>query len=246
MRKPFAVLTVASLLLVWVGIARSDDESDARAIVTKAIKATGGEAAIAKHKSATFKEKGLYFGMGGDGLPYTASYAVELPSKFRMDVEGLFLMIVNGDKGWTKMGDQTKEMTKEELAAQQMTLKAEWMGGLLPLQDKAFTLATLPEIKIDDKAAVGVKATRKDYPDLKLYFDKNTNLLVRLEFRTKDAQENFKDVTMEANYSNFKEFDGMKIPTKMVIKKDGKRFVEADVLEYKAVEKIDPKMFDRP
>jgi outer membrane lipoprotein-sorting protein len=245
MQRRLSMLTAAGLVLAWTGIVWSGDEQSARAIVDKAIQAAGGEAVLAKHASATFKEKGNYHGLG-QPFPYTGDYAVQWPDKFRMEIADAFVIVVNGDKGWMKAVGETKDMTKEEFAAQQSNLRAEWIGSLLPLKDKAFSLTALGEIKVDDNPAVGVKVARKDYPEVKLYFDKKTNLLVKSEYKTKLPEQEYKEVLAENYFSNYKDFDGAKVATKMLMKRDGKVYVEADVTEYKAAGKLDPKMFDRP
>ena len=245
MRKTLSILVVGTLLLAWSGVARSGGDDDAREIVNKAIKAMGGEKALAKHQTATWTEKGTYYGMG-DGLPFTAKYSMQLPDKFKMEIEGVFTLVMNGDKGWISSSGDTKEMSKEELAAQKSDHRAGYIAMLVPLKDKAFTLTMLPEAKVDDKAAVGIKVTRKDYPEVKLYFDKKTHLLVKSEFPSKAAEEKFKDVMASMYYTNYKEIDGAQVPTHLVMKRDGKLFVEADVAEMKAVGKLDNSVFAKP
>jgi hypothetical protein len=245
MRKLSSIIVAVAVTLMCTGTVWPGEDQQARAIVDKAIKAQGGEAALAKHSAATFKEKGTYHGMGKP-LPYTGSYAVQFPDKFRMEIADAFTLVVNGDKGWLKAGGETKEMTKEELAAQQNDLRAGWISFLLPLKDKAFTLTTIGETKVDDRQAVGVKVTRQGYPEVKLYFDKSTNLLVKSEYKTKLPEQGYTDADAEGYFSNYKDIDGLKVACKMVMKRDGKVYVEADVTDYKAAGKLDAKVFDRP
>jgi hypothetical protein len=245
MRKTWTVLAAAALVLGWRGTVRAEEKDEARAIIAKAITALGGEAKLEKQKAATFKEKGTYYGMG-DGLPYTGKYAMQHPGQFRMEIEGVFVIVLDGDKGWTKMGDETKEMGKKELAVQQHNQRAGWIASLVPLKDKAYSLAVIEGVKVDDKPTVGVKVTRKDYPEVKLYFDKATNLLVKTEFATQAEEMGFKDVTMETFYSDHKDMGGAKVPTKLLMNRDGKKYVEAEVLEFKAEGKLDDKVFGKP
>ena len=244
MRKTMGLLLAGILVLGGVNVIRSGEEGDGRAIVEKAIKASGGADKLAKHKSATFKGKGTYYGMG-DGLPYAGNYAFEWPDKFRMEIEGVFTIVLNGDKGWIKEGGETKDMTKEQLAQQLMGQKAGWITTLLPLTDKAFKIKAIGEAKVDKQAALGVKVTRKDYPEVTLYFDKQNGLLVKSTFRTKSPEQKFKEVTQDNYYQKYRDIDGVKLPGKMVINRDGKVFVEEDVSDYKAG-KVDAKVFGRP
>jgi hypothetical protein len=244
MRKTLGALLAGILVLGGVNFVRPGQEGDVRAILKKAIEAAGGADNLAKHTSGTMKEKGIYYG-GEKPEPYTGIYSFHWPDKFRMEIEGFFIEVVNGDKGWTKKGNETKEMTKEQLTQELSDQKAGWITTLLPLEDKAFHLKAIGETKVDKQDTLGVKVTRKDYPEVTLYFDKGTSLLVKSSFRTKSAEQKFKEVTQDNYYSKYRVIDGAKLPGKMVIKRDDKLFVEADVVDYKAG-KVNPKVFARP
>src|SRR5262245_21283545 len=137
MRKITGGLLLASVSLCWIGAGRSDDADDGRAAVDEASKAAGGEERLKKHQAATWGETGMYYGMGDDGVPFTGKIAVQWPDKFYMEVESVFTIVINGDKGWIKTGEGTKEMSKQELQRAQRTNRAEWVTTLLPLTDKA-------------------------------------------------------------------------------------------------------------
>jgi hypothetical protein len=241
--------SVGTLLAVVVGVlavtsARADDDK-ARAIVDKAIKALGGAEKLGKYKAATWNQDGTYYGMG-KGLPFKGKYATQWPDQFRMEIEGVFTIVLNGDKGWTKMGDETKAMTKEQLAQQKTEHRAGHLASVLPLKNKAFQLEALDEIKVNKQPAVGVKVTRKGYPEVKLYFDKKTGLPVKLAFRGKAPEQKFKEVDQEYYYQDYKAVDGRQIPAKIVIKLDGKLFVEAKIEDWESKEKLDDKVFAKP
>ena len=244
MRKLASTLIAASLLLVGAGLVRPGEDKDARAIIDKAIQAMGGEANLVKHNSATWKEKGTYYGMG-EGLPYTSKMAVQWPMQFRMEIEGVFTIVLNGDKGWMHTGGETTELDKEQLAQQISDQRAGWISHLLPLKDKAYQLKTLGESKVGKQTALVVQVTRKDYPTVKLFFDKTTGLLLKNEFRTKAAEQKFLEVTQEIYFSDHREVDGAKVAHKVVLKRDGKLFVEAEISALKAG-KVDDKVFGRP
>jgi hypothetical protein len=236
----FAVLACLGL----AGAVRSGDAEKARAIVNKAIQAMGGEKNLAKHQAITWKEKGTYYGMG-EGIPYTANFAVQAPNQFRMDVEGVFIIVLDGAKGWMSVGGESKELPKDQLAMHIKTRKAGWVATLVPLQDKAFQLTLLDEVNIDKQPAAGVKVTRADYPDVKLYFDKKTNLLLKSEFRGQTPDQP-KEITQEAYYHDYRNIDGTQVPRRIVLKHDGKLFVDAESHDYKAHGKLDAKHFAKP
>ena len=246
MRCYFSFLAVGFLALQFTTPLKADDTDEARAVIDKAIKAIGGEEKLAKFKNHTWKNKGTWYGMG-DGVPYTANYAVAWPDKFRFEVEGGFMTVVlDGDKGWMQAMGDTHEMSKEELAQQKEELYAGRVITLMPLKDKAFKLSLTGETKVDDKPAVGVKVSHKDHQDVMLYFDKDSGLLVKSERKTKVPEEGNKEVTQENLYTDYQEVEGAKMAMKMTILRDGKKYVEGENFEIKPVEKHDDKTFAKP
>lgn len=238
-------MVLAGLILLVGTSSRADEQADAMKIIDKAIQASGGAELLAKNKAQTWKEKGTYYGMG-NGLPYTGTVAVDLPGKMRMDVEGVFTIVLNGDEGWIKSGGMTKPMTKDQLAEEKEELHAGWETTLLPLKSKEYQLSVLGDSKVDNQAVVGVKVTSKGHRDVKLYFDKKTGLLAKGEWTVKADEQGGKEVNQESLYQNYKDISGLKIPTKIVIKRDGKLFVESDVSDFKSSAKLDPKEFAKP
>jgi len=238
-------LMIVAVALTWsVGLVRSGDKSEPHAVVAKAIKAVGGEDKLKKHNAQTWREKGTYYGMG-DGIPYTGKYAVQWPDQFRMEIEGVFIIVLTKDKAWVSANGETKELTPEEFANQRKAHLAGWVTTLLPLKDKSFALAALGKAEVDKKPAVGVKVTRKDIPDVSLYFDQDSGVLVKSTFKV-FSDEQKKEVKQDIYYQNYREVEGAKVPGRIVIHRDGKRFVEADNSDLKAAGKLDDKIFSKP
>jgi hypothetical protein len=243
MRKTIASLFVIGAV-VWSGVARSQDAKDPRAIIDRAIKAVGGEEKLKKHQGATWTEKGTYYGME-KALPFTGKYAVQWPDQFKMEIEGFFTIVFNKDKCWFKNGGETKEMDKEETARQASDHRAGWVTTLLPLKDKAFKLTTIGDADVEKTPAVGVRVTREGYPDVSLYFDKKSGRLIKSAHRS-FSQENKKEVNAEMYYKDYKEMEGVQVATHLILMHDGKKFVEANVSDVRAMGKLDPSIFQKP
>jgi hypothetical protein len=246
MRYYLSFLAVGLLAVSFTTPLRADDKDQARAVVDKAIKAAGGEEKLAKFNSRTWVAKGTYYGMGGDGVPYTANYAVSLPDKFRFEVEGFMTMVVDGDKGWIQAMGETREMNKDELAQQKEEMYVSTVTTLTPIKGGEYKLSLLGEAKVADRPAVGVKVSHKDHQDVNLYFDKDSGLLVKMEHKTKAQEEGNKEVTQEDIYSDHQDVQGAKLPRKATILRDGKKYVEGEASDVKAVDKHDDKTFAKP
>ena len=174
--------------LASYGVTREQAETgeNPRKIIQRAVKAAGGGKNLRKFRKAKFTEKGTYYGMG-DGVEYTGKYAVEFPNKFHMEIEGVFTMVLNGKKGWVKMAGEVKEMDPKQRRVMMSNHRVGWIMQLYPLLSKKtkFELTAIDGVPVDKRPTVGVKVTRKFYPEVKLYFDKESGLLVKCVNKTR-------------------------------------------------------------
>jgi outer membrane lipoprotein-sorting protein len=251
MLRHWCRVLVAALVLALPTISQADDAA-ARAIVEKGLKALGGADNVAKFKAATFKLKGTFHGMGA-ALPYVGTWSVQQPDKMRFVIEFevnnmkiTFTRVFDGANGWMKIMDMTMELSAEQVAEAKREAYANQVLMLLPLvKDKEFTLAALGDAEVEKRPAVGVKVSRKGQRDINLYFDKETGLPIKSERQVRE-EESGRDVAQEEVYSDYKEIDGVKHAMKMVIKREGKLFVDGEVTEFKAETKLDDSVFGKP
>jgi hypothetical protein len=235
------------LLVCLTGPVRAQD--DARAIVAKAIKAQGGEEKLSKIRAGKSKLRGTYF-EGGNEFPLTVEEMFALPNRIKISItmktRGLnILEVVDGEKGWIGINGKVTEATPAQLdrMKQQVYLnRVTWLTPLL--QDKAFELSPLKEVKAGDRTLVGVKVSSKGQSDARIYFDKESYLLVRIEYPTKNNRD--REVMQEDNFSNFSEVNGIKMAKKMVAVQDGKKLMEVEVIEAEFPESIPAKEFSKP
>src|SRR5262249_31781195 len=113
------------------------------------------------------------------------------------------------------------------------------------LKDKSYELALLGEVKVNDRPAVGVKVSSKGRKDVNMYFDKETGLMAKFEHRTRDAMSG-QEVGEERIILEYKEVDGLKTAKKVLVNRDGKKFLEAEVNEVKFLDQLDDAEFGKP
>jgi hypothetical protein len=253
MRGRLCGLLVAGMVLAVVTPAGGDEQAEGLKLVGKAIQAAGGAAKLAKFKAATLKGKGNANAEGMD-VPFSFDITASGSDKLKLDLEASIngqqmkiQVILNGDKAWLKHGGggevqdapaEVLDLIKAEIYA----LRA--VQQLVSLKDKAVKLAPLGEVKVGDKPALGVKVTRKDHPDMDLFFDKENGLPVKVELRVKEPEQ--QEVVHEWIFSDHKETGGLKQPTKVTLNRDGKKFREVELSEVKAEEKVDDSTFAKP
>jgi hypothetical protein len=245
----FCFVSVACALLA-AGPVRAQ-ENEARAIVEKAIKAHGGEDKLTKMKAVHSKTKGTLHIQGME-LAMTEENRVQLPNRFRNETQLTVnnmnfnvVVVFNGQKGWVQAMGQTKELEGKALEALQQVIYAQGVGRMLFLKDKKYKLAPLGETKVNDKAAVGVLVTSKGRPDVNLHFDKESGLLLKMEYRVLDAMTEM-EVAEERFFRDYKDKDGRKMPTRVEVHRDGKRFADVEIVEVRVVDGFDDSVFARP
>jgi hypothetical protein len=252
MRCVLSASLVLGLVLAAPLMARADDDADMKALIEKAIKAHGGAEKLSKNKATTMKFKGKIYAVA-DGLDYTGEIAVQMPAQVRSDImfetggmKFAVVNLVNGDKGWISLNGKTDDMPKEAIDEAKEELYAGGLDHLVMLKEKEFKLSPLGESKVGDKEAVGVKIAHKDHRDVSLYFDKKSGLLLKRENQIKDFQEGGAEKMQESIYDDYKDIDGIQHPMKLLIKRDGKNYVDAEVSDVKVLDKLDDKTFDKP
>ncbi len=249
MQKVLPLSIVACLCLSPAKYAVADEAP--RAVIEKAIKATGGAVNLAKLKVTRSKFKGTVE-VQGMTVNVTGDSLVQLPGQMKLamnaDIQGqnfAITYVINGAKGWLDVAGNTTELQGADLAEEKEGLYAEQARMLVPLlKDKAFRLAPLGEVKVKDRDTVGIKVSSAGHKDINLYFDKKTGILAKDERRTLD--DNKQEVSEEMFYSEYREVDGVKVPGKLLVNRDGNKFLEVEMTDYAFPERIEATEFARP
>src|SRR5262245_507178 len=249
MRRWFLGLAV---VFAAAGAAAADDKAEA--VVKKAIEAHGGADTLNKYMASKYTVKGE-IDVQGTATEFTGAMANAVPGKFRMNIDlevmGMKIsvtQVLNGDKAkrTVKVGDMVipQEVEKDEMKMGQAGQAAQ---KLTPLLDaKAFTIRAADDEDVNGKkAAVGVATPKAIDKEIKLYFDKESGLLVKTGHKGLGPGDGGarSEVYQESYLSEFKKVSGVQVPTKIVLHHDGKKFMTANMSDYEVLEKIDDKEF---
>jgi len=247
MRRFMATVLAAGLWACAAGTVRADEE--ANQIIDKAVAAHGGAEIYAKQKGGYMKGRGKLEIMGGLEIAQEIHYA--LPDKFKEVVEFEVMgqkitteTICNGEKVVIKANGQEVPVDEKIKDAVREAVKTMQFGRLTSLKNKDITLATLGESKVEGKPALGIKVSAKGQKDVDLYFDKETHLLVKME--RKGINPSGEEVNEERLFLEYKKTGKFPEMKKVVVKHDGKTFIELEVLETKILETVDENLFAIP
>lgn len=246
-----ASLSAVVLLAFGPAVRAADD--DPKEIITRAIKAHGGDEFLTKMKAVQTKSKGKITIPGAGAVDFSQEVSAMLPHKLKESIEIQvmgqtvnILTLVDGDKITIEANGQTidgGDKVKEAIKGAGHVMQVARMAPLL--KDKGFELSLIGEDKVEGKKVIGIRATKKDQKDVSLYFDRETGLLTKLEYRSV-APGTDMEVTEERIIQEYgKNKDGVPVAKKILIKHDGQTFLDAEVLETKHFEKLDDAEFKK-
>ena len=246
------VLTLAACVAAFGVLSSSAQETDLKAILRKSIEAHGGAEKLTTFKAATSKFKGT-MDILNMKLNITGETTLLKPDKLKntmaLEIMGKTINIVqvyNGKKLWISTMGETKEIEDEKILKEMReSLQVEGAAGLVEFLEKPFELSAIGEVKVKDKAAFGIRVSKKGQRDFSLFFDKQTHLLVKTEMRSFDAMKG-EEITQEKFISEYRVVNGLKTAGRVVIHKDGQHFMDIEVTETKTFEKLDESNFAMP
>jgi hypothetical protein len=234
-------------LFVLVAATRVSAGDKEKELLEKAVKAHGGADALTKAQTAIRTASGT-LSPSDTATPFSDQLTVALPDRWRY--EGLvgqtrLLIVVNKDKGWQAVGGMAAELNDKRLAELREEIYLSYLTTLLPLQkEDRFTLEIGAQEDVNGKKATGLKVSCKGHPDVNLYFDTESNLLVKVY--VPKALRGGLSVKMEYVYLDHKEFSGVKLPTRQMEYMNGKKFSEIKEASYKFPDKVEDKLFQKP
>jgi hypothetical protein len=245
------IVPLLSMFVLALCVRASIAASDPAAVIDKAIGAMGGEAKLSAAKGIEWKSTGKMVVQDNENH-FTSSYVAQGLDRLKQGFEGDFngstvkgATVLDGDKGWRKFGDMTNEMDKDAVANEKRMLYLQVIPvTLVALKDKSFKLGSAGEEKVNDKPAEAVKVTAPDGKDFTLYFDNESGLPVKEVAKVIGWQG--EEFTQETTYSDYKDFNGIKKATHVQNKRDGEKFIDMTVTEFKVLDHVPPSTFASP
>jgi len=238
------ILVIELLLFASYPVSAQDE---AKALLDKAIAAHGGEKNLSAMQAGFIKAKGRL--NLRDGLQFTQQTYYQLPDRLKeiqefVGQKSVFTSVVNGDNAWITVNGQAQTLDKNIISELKEATYLLQVNRLIPLKEKNFQLSLLRQDSVNGHLADGIKVTSEGHKDVHLYFDKESHLLVKLQRQALDVNSG-KEVKEERFFSDFRPINGIQEPQKVAISRNGQKFVEAEVIEAKILERLDPGIFEK-
>lgn len=241
-------ILMLSAMVLTVGTASAQDDK-AKAVIESAIKAHGGAENLNKLKATSADFDGTISVFDMD-LKFTGSTVTQSPDKMMLnisiDVGGAkqnIKQIVNGDTVLMTVGGEKQEINDEmKKELKQGPLMSD-VARLTPLlSDKGYTVKVVGDEDVDGKPATVLSVSSMELKEVKLYFDKKTNLLVMTK-RDSVSPGTEEAVVETSMLSDYKMVDGLMTAMKTTVKHDDKDFMTMTMKSVKNMEKADAKSF---
>ncbi len=113
------------------------------------------------------------------------------------------------------------------------------------LREKAFRVVPVGEVQVAGRPALGLRVEQKGWPEVNVYYDKETGLPIKSEVRVKDPST-AQEVSDEFLLSDYQAFEGRQHYTKVVGKRNGNDYVERELTEVRWHEELVESLFQRP
>jgi len=239
--------SLATVLLFVPSVPARADDQEAKSILDKAITALGGEEKLSKATAFSWKAKSTRT-FNGEEREFNDQVTIKGLDHHRRefgsdDFRGV--MILAGDKGWRRFGDNSSELDGDNLANEKRNLYLQVIPiTLVALKGNGFKYEKAGDEKVGDKPAAVLKVTGPDGKDFTLCFDKESGLPVKQVAKVVDFRG--QEYTAETSFADYKDFDGIKKATKVEVKRDGEKFQVMNITEFKVVDKVDPETFTEP
>lgn len=226
------------------GSTAAEDGSKGQQILLKVIDACGGLNRFRKIKSYTIKTESV-LSLNNKDVQLTVTETVLLPDKSRQVMElpsGTRVQVLNGKHGWSRIGSETSELSEPE--------KREMNRALFREVIRLFQLRDEQNLKIEDYGEEMsqnqrwhvLRISNQSGDFLNLYVDAETYLPVKKTYQGA-AEVNL--ATLQEIYSDYRSVDGIKIPFHIVVRANGRKFIESRVIEAKMNPVIDTAFFEK-
>ncbi len=235
--KKLITTTLAILIIASMNFVQAQSLDN---VLKKHFKAVGQDKLVS---AKTYYMKAKLSQMGQE-LPMEMK--MKRPNKFRVEMEMMgqkMIQAYDGEKGWmiapwlspdpqALEGDQLKQAMQQ----------ADFEGELYNYEQKGSSVDFVGKVNADGKEAYKIKLTSKDGNVKDYFIDAGTNLILKVKAK---ISANGQEIEVEQLFSDYKDFDGIKMATKLV-SKTPMGDVSITMEEFKINEDFDDSIFAQP
>lgn len=223
----------------------SAEASRGRELIHRVVEAKGGLTRLKGIRTVVADADTTFRLEQGPVSSGTKTYVV-YPDKFRVDASlagAEIVQVYNAGDAWMKDPMGLREAPagmRDEFAA---GVRRDTIPLLIAAAEGSLAARALPEESRDGTVLKIVEITGDRFPPVKLYID-SQHLIARQVFSAQGADG--RSMLAEEVFSDYRTVDGVRVPFKAEVVRNGKTILERTLKDVKFNTEIDPKLFARP
>jgi tetratricopeptide (TPR) repeat protein len=221
---------------------QADDQADCKPILEKAVKALGGEKKLAQLVSGSLKARFVISAYGKEAAGSIESIwqgpekcIFEIKASGNQENGASFKIVLNGEnmqqeEDGTIISDGSND-SGQDVIPMRAIISTVCLPQLLGnLAKKDSRLSHLGELKLKDCECVGIRMSVDESTDINVFFEKSTGLPTKAEIAETGPESRGGLIVL--NYGEYKEFDGLKHPSKVIGQASFARSSENDLKRF--------------
>lgn len=217
-------------------------------VLERAIQARGGEALLKQLQTVSYTGNGLSAPQNQVAHFKFRTTSV-LPDRVRDETDydgGLkFVQVLDREKGWISTNGDVKGMDSTNIQSIREQLYVNYLLTLVPLREARFTLAPMPERRLEGVIAQGFVIHCKGQRDVTLYFEKENGLPLMVKAKTIDPNTLIEH-DQETYFSGYAAMQGIQFPKRWNVYHDGNKSMELNFDDFKLLDKVNDPVFAKP
>ena len=150
-----------------------------------------------------------------------------------------------GESGWIHANGRSAPLSPALLEPLLEAANLVRAVRLTPLLTDTYRLTSLPAAQIDRRAVLGVCAAATKRRDLKLYFDREMGLLVKVERQVINPLSQ-QEATEERYMRDYQKANGILAARQIVVERNGQPYMAATVEKIEYLPRLDDSVFRQP
>ena len=226
--------------------AKSDSANSTKAqkILMKAVEAAGGLESIKKIENFSIKTRN-FITQTQTKTELIVTEIAQLPDKTKQIMKlpkGERIQVLDGNAGWKQIGPNVSDLSPAEIREMKKGLFRDTINIFKKSDSGKLELQYLSEETIAGKTNHVLQIKDHTGEFFNLYIDAKTFLISKKAYH---GTSTVGLATLEEIYSDYQEADGIKLPFKIVVRANGRRFIESEVIEVKFNLELDEYFFLR-
>jgi len=224
--------------------ATADESTKGKKLFDKALAACGGAQKFAQIENFVINTQ-IAINTAQGEMKVDSVTTFVIPDKLHQVLNlpmGQMKQIISGDKAWAVTPQGTVDIPESQRKDMQASIFRDWINLFHITESEELNVQYLETGEFDDTKVEIILVSDGKGNSVKLFLDANSFVPIKQEYKGMDMTG---PAEMEEIYSDFREVNGIKFPFNVLVRSDGKKYLESKVTEIKFNTEIDSSIFEK-